>query len=120
MIICLRVAIFVISLIVAFLSYHFFNSIELPYVAPFVGFIVCVIFYFGFFIIYALACPHLPIILQKPLYYYWKNQLTKIKVSPLIDYPFQIWINFNLDSEFEKGGLFGAQKAVLEYTDFHF
>jgi len=77
---------------------------------------------------WAIACPLLmysitllvpeclPIRWQRPFYKRWKKKALQVRTgNPLIDYPLVIWITFNMDAEFEKGGIRGARKALLLY-----
>lgn len=53
----------------------------------------------------------LPRHFQRTYYEVTKERLKRLRISPIVDFPFQAYIDFNLDQEFEKGGFNGASKA---------
>ena len=59
----------------------------------------------------------LPFSIQRVLYVEYRNQLTKKSIHPLVDYPFQIWLEFNLDGHFEEGGLRNARMKVRDWSN---
>lgn len=64
--------------------------------------------------LYPMMVLRLPIWLQRPIYRGWKKKLLNSKVNPLLDYPFMIFVELELDSHFEKGGLKAAQQAASD------
>lgn len=55
-----------------------------------------------------------PIIIQKPFYLAWKENLITInaKADPLFCYPMAAFLELELDKHFEEGGIKGAEKAL--------
>ena len=96
--------------------------------------ITCVVI-FGVFELIRILCPHwlkatiakpfngivyrLPRFMQRPMYIHLKGELivTAQKMNPLVAYPFLIFLELNLDAEFEKGGLRQVERAVREHAE---
>lgn len=57
-----------------------------------------------------------PIWFQKPIYKIWKQKITNVckKSDPRFAYPMAIFIELKLDSIFEKSGILGAEKAIVQ------
>lgn len=70
-------------------------------------------------IVYNIIGANFPVPLwwQRSFYEAWKKQLMKKKISPLVDYPFHIFLTFELDKHFEQGGVKAAKKAINDWVD---
>lgn len=68
----------------------------------------------GYWIVY------MPVFIQYPYYkLYWKKRTLRItsELPPLLAYPMTIFVELSLDSYFKKGGIRGAEKAVLDEVE---
>jgi hypothetical protein len=78
------------------------------------GMIFIIILTLGYWIQY------MPVFIQYPYYkFFWKKQaliLTK-NLHPLMAYPMAIFIEFNLDAHFKRGGIRQAARAIEEEGD---
>lgn len=74
-------------------------------------------------IAYAAAAMYLPVPnwFARPLYLHWKNQLKarhkESPIHPLVDFPLVMYIELQLDKEFEKGGWSGATAALDKWLE---
>lgn len=90
---------------------------------PFVGMAWALLFFFvggnilGFIAgaIYGLTFPHLPISWQRAAYLRWKARVKTAKIHPLVDFPLIVFVETNLDKEFEAGGIIRAQASIAEF-----
>lgn len=57
---------------------------------------------------------HFPIIIQKPFYLAWKENLLIInaKADPILSYPMAAFIELELDKHFDEGGMITAENAL--------
>jgi len=62
---------------------------------------------------------NVPLWWQRPVYHQWKVRLAKKEFHPLFAYPFHIFLAFELDKHFEKGGIKAAQAAASEWGEKH-
>lgn len=56
---------------------------------------------------------------SRPIYLHWKAQVQanhkKNPIHPLVDFPLAMFIELQLDREFEAGGIRGAQQALQKW-----
>lgn len=65
--------------------------------------------------------PFCPLRIQRPVYNHWKKQVQEHHkqhpIHPLVDFPLSVYMQLQLDKEFEAGGIRQAQQALKNYLE---